>query len=242
MDSPLQQFVIRPLFSFELGGYHLVFTNASLFMLLGVSTILALFLVGTRKKSLAPGGLQAALEMIHGFIADMMKDTIDSPEQKAFQPLIFSLFLFILFGNLFGLLPYAYTVTSQLVVTFALASLVFVIVTVVGFYRHGWHFFSYFLPKGIPIFLAPLLIVIEFLSYLSRPVSLSIRLFANMMAGHTMLKVFALFTILLGTTFGLSTLVLNTCLIGFEFMVAFLQAYVFSVLSCLYLRDAIHLH
>ena len=175
------------------------------------------------------------------FIYELVDENIGSGGNNRFFPFILTLFLFILVGNLLGMFPYAYTFTSQLIVTFALASLVFLVVTVVGFAKHGLKFFSYFLPQGVPLFLAPFIILIEFISYLSRPVSLSIRLFANMMAGHTMLKVFALFTVALGL-YGASTLIVNTVLVGFEFLVAFLQAYVFSVLSCLYLKDAIHLH
>ena len=150
--------------------------------------------------------------------------------------------MFILFGNLIGLIPYSFTFTSHIIVTFAMAAFVFVGVTIIGIVRHGFHFFTFFMPKGVPMIMAPILIPIEVLSYLSRPVSLSIRLFANMMAGHTMMKVFAGFVIPLGIIGGWAPLTVDVALSGFEFLVAFLQAYVFTILTCLYLNDAIHLH
>lgn len=241
MDNPLHQFVVKPLIPLSLGGIDISFTNASLAMVLTVMLIALFFGCGLKKKALIPDGAQAYAEMGLSFIHDLVEDNIGSPSGSRFFPFILTLFFFILVGNLLGMIPYAYTFTSQLIVTFALASLVFVVVTLVGFIKHGFKFFSYFLPQGVPVFLAPFIIVVEFISYLSRPVSLSIRLFANMMAGHTMLKVFALFTVALGL-YGASTIMVNTVLVGFEFLVAFLQAYVFSVLSCLYLKDAIHLH
>jgi F-type H+-transporting ATPase subunit a len=240
MESPLHQFVIKTLIPIQVGDFDLSFTNAALFMLLSVITIFFIFAVSLRKQASVPGKMQSLAELTLKFIQDMVHENVGE-EGKRFMPFVLSLFLFILLGNLFGMIPYSYTFTSQIILTFGLAMLVFLMVTVVGFARHGMKFFSYFLPAGTPIILAPLLIVIELISYLSRPVSLSIRLFANMMAGHTMLKVFALFTISLGV-YGFSTILANILLIGFEFLVAFLQAYVFSVLTCLYLKDAVHLH
>ena len=241
MGNPLHQFEIKTLIPIHMGSWDFSFTNAALFMAISVGLVVLLLSVSLRRTALIPGKGQALAEMALGFVQNMMTETIEGRESRAFFPFILSLFFFILMGNLLGMLPHAYTFTSQLIVTFALASLVFVLVTIVGFFRHGFRFFSYFLPEGVPVFLAPFIILIELISYLSRPVSLSIRLFANMMAGHTMLKVFALFTIALGF-YGVSTLLLNAALVGFEFLVACLQAYVFSVLSCLYLKDAIHLH
>lgn len=240
MESPLAQFQVKTLVPLKIGGLDLSFTNASLFMVLAALVIFLVLGFGLRKKALVPGKFQSLVEMSYELVLKMIGDNTGD-EGKAYFPFIFSLFLFVLLGNLLGMIPYAFTFTSQIVVTFGLALMVFVFVTIIGFLRHGLKFFTFFLPEGAPLFMAPILIPIEVISYLSRPVSLSIRLFANMMAGHTMLKVFALFTVLLGA-YGISTVLLNTLLIGFEILVAFLQAYVFAVLSCLYLSDAIHMH
>lgn len=240
MDSPLKQFTVTNIVPIDINGYDISLTNSALFMLLSVGAIFLLFYMGLRRQRVFPGKLQALVEMTINFLQEMTGENIGVSSLK-FLPFVMSLFLFILMGNLLGMLPYAFTFTSQIILTFGLAMVVFFVVTIVGFARHGLRFFSYFLPSGTPILLAPLLIIIELISYLSRPVSLSIRLFANMMAGHTMLKVFAIFTVSLGV-FGFSTIIANILLIGFEFLVAFLQAYVFSVLTCLYLKDAVHLH
>jgi F-type H+-transporting ATPase subunit a len=240
MHSPLEQFEIKELVPLSISEVPISFTNSALYMFLSVVAVSLLFWVGTRKKDFIPGKMQSFTEIIFGFINALVDENI-GPKGMPFLPLIFSLFTFILFGNLFGMLPYAYTFTSQIILTFGLAMLVFIIITLLGFIKHGFGFFSYFLPKGTPLLMVPLLFIIELISFLSRPVSLSIRLFANMMAGHTMLKVFSMFTISLGI-FGFSTIIASIILIGFEFMVAFLQAYVFSVLTCLYIRDAIELH
>jgi F-type H+-transporting ATPase subunit a len=240
MDSPLTQFMVKPLVSFSVGGFDLSFTNAALFMLLSTFSIISFLGLGLRKQAAVPGKFQSLVELSYELVLTMLKENVGTKGQ-AYFPFVFSLFLFVLFGNLLGLLPYAFTFTSQLVLTFGLALLVFIVVTFIGFFKHGLRFFKFFLPEGAPLLMAPLLIPIEVISYLSRPVSLSIRLFANMMAGHTMLKVFALFSVLLGA-YGISTILLNTVLIAFEVLVAFLQAYVFSVLTCLYLSDAIHMH
>ncbi len=240
MDSPLTQFMVKPLVSLSMGPIDISFTNSSLFMLLTVLSIILLLSMGLRKHSFIPGKWQALVELLYELVLTMLKENVGT-KGIAYFPFVLSIFLFVLFGNLIGLLPYAFTFTSQLVLTFGLASLVFVVVTCIGFLNHGLKFFKFFLPEGAPLIMAPLLIPIEVISYLSRPVSLSIRLFANMMAGHTMLKVFALFGVLLGA-YGISTVLLNTILIAFEVLVAFLQAYVFSVLTCLYLSDAIHMH
>tara|TARA_B100000676_G_C18044883_1_gene827269 strand:- start:1539 stop:2126 length:588 start_codon:yes stop_codon:yes gene_type:complete len=194
-----------------------------------------------RKRLLVPGRWQSLAEISYEFIAGMIRDNVGSEGRKYF-PFVFSLFMFILFANLIGLIPYAFTFTSHIVVTFAMALVVFLGVTVIAIARHGLHFFSFFLPSGIPMLMAPVLVPIEVLSYLSRPISLSIRLFANMMAGHTMMKVFAGFVIPLGIFGGWAPLSVDVALTAFEFLVAFLQAYVFTVLTCLYLNDAINLH
>lgn len=240
MESPLHQFEIKTFLPLSLFGHDISITNATVFMMLSVGLIMVFFIMAFRKKSMFPSKLQALAEMSVNFIQNMMHENIGS-EGKKFLPFILSLFMLIFVGNLLGMLPFSYTFTSQIIATFTLAAIVFILVTLIGFARHGVHFLKYFLPEGTPVLLAPLLIVIELISYLSRPISLSIRLFANMMAGHTMLKVFAMFTISLGV-YGFSTIAAIILLIGFEFLVAFLQAYVFSVLTCLYLKDALHMH
>lgn len=240
MDSPLHQFEVKTLIPIEIAGFDISITNSAAYMGLAVFLILALFFIGTSKQSVVPGRLQCLIEMSYEFVANMIKENVGK-EGKKYFPFVASIFFFVLFGNLIGMIPYSFTFTSQLIVTFGLASLVFITVTIIGFLCHGFKFLKFFMPEDAPILLAPILIPIELISYLSRPVSLSVRLFANMMAGHTMLKVFAMFTVLLGM-YGVSTILLNTVLIGFEILVAFLQAYVFSILTCLYLSDAIHMH
>jgi F-type H+-transporting ATPase subunit a len=198
-------------------------------------------ILSMRGRALVPTRWQSMAELSYEFIASMVRDNVGTEERKYF-PFIFSLFMFILFANLIGLLPYSFTFTSHIIVTFAMAIMIFLGVTVIGIVRHKLHFFSFFMPAGVPKIMAPILVPIEIVSYLSRPVSLSIRLFANMMAGHTMMKVFAGFVIPLGILGGWAPLAVDVALTGFEFLVAFLQAYVFTILTCLYLNDAIHLH
>ena len=210
-------------------------------MVLTVAAISLFLTLGMRQRLLIPGRWQSLAEISYEFIAGMIRDNVGSEGRKYF-PFIFSLFMFILFGNLIGLIPYAFTFTSHIAVTFTMAVVVFLGVTIIAIARHGLHFFSFFLPTGVPKVMAPVLVPIEILSYLSRPISLSIRLFANMMAGHTMMKVFAGFIIPLGILGGWAPLSVDVALTAFEFLVAFLQAYVFTVLTCLYLNDAIHLH
>jgi len=210
-------------------------------MVLTVAAISIFLTLGMRQRLLVPGRWQSLAEISYEFIANMIRDNVGSEGRKYF-PFVFSLFMFILFGNLIGLIPYAFTFTSHIAVTFAMAIVVFLGVTIIAIARHGLNFFSFFLPTGVPKVMAPVLVPIEILSYLSRPISLSIRLFANMMAGHTMMKVFAGFIIPLGILGGWAPLTVDVALTAFEFLVAFLQAYVFTVLTCLYLNDAIHLH
>lgn len=241
MATPLHQFEVHTITPLHIAGFDISFTNASLWMVIAVAAASLLFILGAQQKRLVPGRLQAIAELSYDFIANMLKDNVGS-QGRPFFPFVFTLFMFILFANLCGMIPYSFTTTSHIIVTFALAAIVFLGVTIVALLRHGLKFFSYFLPHGAPLVMAPLLIPIEVLSYLSRPVSLSIRLFANMMAGHTMLKVFAGFTISLGVLGGWAPLVINIALTGFEILVAVLQAYVFTILTCLYLHDAIHLH
>ena len=225
----------------NLGTVNLSFTNASLFMTISALTILLFLFLGTKKKLLIPSKMQLIVETSYMFIAKMINDTAGS-SAKAFFPFIFTLFMFVLFCNMIGMLPYSFTVTSHIIVTFMLAATVFIGVTIIGFIKHGIKYLELFVPKNVPIILLPLIIVIELISYLSRPVSLSVRLFANMMAGHTMLKVFGGFIISLGLLGGWLPLSFSVALIGLEILVAFLQAYVFAILTCIYLNDALNLH
>lgn len=245
--SPLEQFVIKPIIPLSVGGIDISFTQSAAWMLAAVLAATALMTLAIRRRALVPGRLQNLPEMLYEFVAGMVNDTLHDEGRKYF-PLVFSLFMIVLMGNLLGMLPYSFTFTSHIIVTAALALLVFAIATIVGFVRHGLHFFSLFLPAGLPIFIAPLIIVIEVISYLSRPLSLSVRLFANMTAGHTMLKVFAGFSVAMisaGAVTGVLSIVpviVNIALIGLELMIAFIQAYVFAMLTCIYLKDAIELH
>jgi F-type H+-transporting ATPase subunit a len=238
--SPVEQFKLKSLVPFELGGVDLSYTTSSLWMTITVIGVTAFLTLSMRGGRLVPGRWQSMAEMSYEFIANMIRENVGAEGRKYF-PFIFTLFMFILVGNLVGMIPFAYTFTSQIIVTFAMAATIFIGVTVIGLVRHGLHFFSLFVPSGTPLILAPLLIPIEVISYFVRPVSLSVRLFANMMAGHTMMKVFGGFTVLLGVL-GVAPIILLVALTGFEIMVAVLQAYVFTVLTCLYLNDAIHLH
>ena len=240
MASPVEQFKLKSLVPFELGGVDLSYTTSSLWMTITIVCVTAFLTLSMRGGRLVPGRWQSMAEMSYEFIANMIRENVGTEGRKYF-PFIFTLFMFILVGNLVGMIPFAYTFTSQIIVTFAMAATIFIGVTVIGLVRHGLHFFSLFVPSGTPLILAPLLIPIEVISYFVRPVSLSVRLFANMMAGHTMMKVFGGFTVLLGVL-GVAPIILLVALTGFEIMVAVLQAYVFTVLTCLYLNDAIHLH
>ena len=240
MASPVEQFKLKSLVPFELGGVDLSYTTSSLWMTITKVCGPAFLTLSMRGGRLVPGRWQSMAEMSYEFIANMIRENVGTEGRKYF-PFIFTLFMFILVGNLVGMIPFAYTFTSQIIVTFAMAATIFIGVTVIGLVRHGLHFFSLFVPSGTPLILAPLLIPIEVISYFVRPVSLSVRLFANMMAGHTMMKVFGGFTVLLGVL-GVAPIILLVALTGFEIMVAVLQAYVFTVLTCLYLNDAIHIH
>ena len=240
--NPMLQFEVYKIGpEINLGGINLSFTNASLFMTISSVLILLFLFLGTKKKSLIPSKIQLITETIYTFIAKMINDTAGS-SAKSFFPFIFTLFMFVLFANMIGMLPYSFTVTSHIIVTFTLAAIVFIGVTILGFIKHGFKYLGLFVPKGVPIILLPLIVVIEIISYLSRPVSLSVRLFANMMAGHTMLKVFGGFVISLGLLGGWLPLGFSVALTGLEILVAFLQAYVFAILTCIYLNDALNLH
>lgn len=241
MAGPLEQFVIKPIIPIEISGIDLSITNSTVWMGLGfvVATVLTAGLISA--KEMVPGRLQNIPEMLYDFIAGIVQSTLGK-EGSPYFPLIFTIFMTVLMGNLLGLIPMSFTYTSHIIVTGALALFVFFLATAIGFWRHGLHFFSLFLPKGLPWVMAPLIVVIELISYLSRPVSLSVRLFANMLAGHMMLKVFAGFSVSMGIFFGLLPMVLNVALVGLELMIAFIQAYVFAILTCVYLKDAIELH
>lgn len=241
----LSQFELSPVLGFV--GKAVGFSQANLFMVVAVLLTMGLMVYGMRQRAIVPGRLQSLAETAYEFVHELVTGQVGD-EGKRFFPFVFALFMFVLFGNLLGMLPYAFTFTSHIAVTFALAMIVFVLITVVAISIHGMHFFSYFFPEGAPKLLAPLIIPIEVISYLSRPVSLSVRLFANMVAGHVMLKVFATFVVLMGSAgavgiFGAAApLAVNVALVGFEFLVAFLQAYVFAILTSIYLHDAVHLH
>ncbi len=240
--NPMQQFEVYKIGpDINLGGINLSFTNASLFMTISSALIILFLFFGTKKKSLVPTKIQFIAESSYTFVAKMINDTAGS-NAKSFFPFIFTLFMFVLFANMVGMFPYSFTVTSHIIVTFVLAAIVFVGVTILGFIKHGFKYLELFVPKGVPAILLPLIVIIEIISYLSRPVSLSVRLFANMMAGHTMLKVFGGFVISLGLLGGWLPLGFSVALTGLEILVAFLQAYVFAILTCIYLNDALNLH
>ncbi len=238
--GPLTQFEIKTLLPIHIGDADISFTNSSLFMTLTLVCVTLFLILGMRKRALVPGRWQSMAELSYEFVANVIRDTVGSAGRRYF-PFVFTLFMFILFGNMLGMIPYSFTFTSHIIVTFAMALVVFVGVTILGFVKHGMHFFTFFVPPGVSIALWPLLIPIEIISYLSRPISLSVRLFANMLAGHTLLKVFAGFVPALGAA-GILPLAFVSALIGLELVIAFLQAYVFTILTCLYINDALHLH
>ncbi|KJV08735.1 hypothetical protein VZ95_15865 [Elstera litoralis] len=242
MAGPLAQFEVHSIGpELSLAGFNVPFNNSALWMVIAVVVATGLMIAATARQAVIPGRLQSLAEVLHGFVANMVRENAGQEGMKYF-PFVFSLFIFVLFGNLLGMIPFSFTFTSHIIVTFGLAATVFVAVTVIALMRHGLHFFSFFLPHGTPWWMAVIVVPIEILSYFARPVSLSIRLFANMMAGHTMLKVFGGFAVSLGIIGGLAPLALIVALTGFEILVALLQAYVFSILTCLYLKDAIELH
>ena len=249
MANPIHQFEIYSLTEnpFMVGGLNLSFTNSSLWMAIAVVLSTVFLTLATRRKALVPGRAQVFAESLYEFVAGMIRENIGSKGRQYF-PLIFTLFIVVLLGNMLGMLPYSFTYTSHIIVTAALAFMIFFVVVLIGIGKHGFHFFSLFLPPGVPMWLTPLIIPIEIMSFMIRPVTLSVRLFANMMAGHIMLKVFAGFSVgmvaALGTTgllAGAFPLLFNTILIGFELLIAFLQAYVFAILSCIYLKDTVEI-
>jgi len=240
MENPLDQFKLLPLVPIKFAGYDFSFTNSSLFMLMALLFTSSFFILILRKPKYAPGTLQSVAEILYNFISDTVNSNTMGKGEK-YIPFIFSIFIFILTMNLFGVIPYAFTVTSHISVTFAAAMIVFISVTIIAFLKHGLKFFSFFLPHGTPIFLAPLMIIIEFFTYMTRPISLCIRLAANMMVGHILMFVIATFIAIMGL-WGFLPISFIVIFTGFELFVAILQAYIFTILSCVYLNDAINLH
>src|SRR6516164_11475702 len=244
--DPIHQFELKRLFPIAHSATtEIAFTNSALFMLIALAVILLLTLGATRSRALVPGRAQVLAEMSYEFMASTLRSTA-GPEGMKFFPLVFSLFMFILVLNVMGIIPYTFTVTSHIIITVALALLVFFTVVIYGFWKHGLHFFKLWVPSGVPIYIMPLVTFIEVLSFLSRPVSHSVRLFANMLAGHITLKVFGGFVTMLGALGFLGwlgaivPLGLTVALTALELLVAFLQAYVFAILTCIYLSEAIH--
>ncbi len=240
-SSPLAQFEIKPLIEFDFLGLSFDLTNSGLVMLISTLTAVFLLLFATRKVEIVPGKPQLAAEFFYNFVKDMLVENTGTKGLKFF-PLAFCLFMFVLFSNLFGMIPYSFTATSHIIITFALAAFLFLVIVTAALIKHGKKFFTIFLPSGTPMWLAPLLVAIELLAYLIRPVSLAIRLAANMTAGHTMLKVIAGFILPLGFIGGWLPLLFLVILTGFEIFVAILQAYIFTMLACVYLSDAVELH
>lgn len=242
MASPLEQFEIvdlsKPLFM--IGKVPIAFTNSAAFMLAAVGAASIFLIAAGSQKQLVPGRLQGMAELLYDMVAGMIRDNVGDAGKKYF-PFLFSLFIFILFGNMLGMIPYSFTFTSHIAVTFAMAFAIFIVITLIGIFKHGLHFFSLFFPHGAPLFTAPILIPIELVSYLSRPISLSVRLFANMTVGHVLLKVLAGFVVALGI-FGVIPLAVLVAITALEVLIALLQAYIFTILCCIYLNDALHLH
>ncbi|MBI4031394.1 MAG: F0F1 ATP synthase subunit A [Proteobacteria bacterium] len=246
MADPLHQFVIEPIVPLNIGGVDVSFTNSSLWMMASIGVSFVLFNTAMRRKALVPGRLQVLVEMFYQMVSDMVKSTI-GPEGRRYFPLIFTIFMLVLMGNLLGLIPYSFTYTSHIIVTAALSFMIFLAVVVIGLARHGVHFLSLFAPAGVPVILYPFLVPIEIISYIARPITHSVRLFANMMAGHIMLKVFAGFSVALITTGAVGVaasavpVLVNAALIAFELLIALLQAYVFAILACIYLKDTVEI-
>ena len=244
-NDPTHQFLIQKIVPIEIGGIDFSFTNSSLFMVVTVAVASAFLYFATSSRGLIPGRVQSVAEMSYEFIASMLREGAGNQGMKFF-PMVFSLFMFVLTANLLGMFPYFFTITSQIIVTFALALFIILTVLIYGFYKHGLHFLGVFAPSGVPGALLPLVSAIEVVSFLSRPISLSVRLFANMLAGHITLKVFAGFVVSmsaigpLGVAGSILPLLMTVAMTGLEFLVAFLQAYVFAVLTCMYLNDAVH--
>ena len=245
--DPIHQFEIVPIIPFEVSGIDLSFTNSSLWMMIAMVSSSVFLILAAQKKALVPGRLQMSAEFLYEAIANMIRENIGSKGRQYF-PLIFTLFLIVLMGNVLGLIPHSFTYTSHIIVTAALAMLVFFTVTILGFVNHGVKFLSMFAPAGVPLPLQFLIVPIEILSFFIRPLTLSVRLFANMMAGHLVLKIFAIFSTLFlslgaaGPILGLIPATFNVAIYALELLVALLQAYIFAILSCIYLKDTVDLH
>ncbi len=239
--SPMEQFEIKRLIPIDLFGVDAWFTNASLFMVIAVALITAFLIFAMGRRQLVPGRLQSMAELSYEYIANMVRENLGEEGMKYF-PWVFTIFMFILTLNLLGMIPHSFTVTSHIIVTFAFALMVWLVVTLIGFWRHGVRFLRLFVPSGVPWWLLPIIVPIELISYFIRPISHSVRLFANMMAGHTMLKVFAGFVVGLGGLGGWAPFAFVVAFTGLEVVVAFLQALIFTVLTCIYLNDAVHMH
>lgn len=244
MANPIEQFKIKPIIPLEIGGVDISLTNSGVMMIISVVLITAFLTLSVRSRALVPGRWQSVAEVFYDFVASMLRDNVGSEGRKYF-PFIFSLFMFVLFGNVLGMVPGSFTYTSHVIVTFAMAAVVFVGVTLIGFSRHGLHFLRMFFPEGAPLLTAVILVPIEIISYFSRPFSLAVRLFANMTVGHIILKVMGGFVVALGGFYVIPGIIPFAFLGGItvlEFGIALLQAYVFTILSCIYLHDAIHMH
>lgn len=259
LHDPLEQFKIKTLFQFNVGGVDIVFTNSALFLAITLMILLALYILGqssAKRKiklidsdresvlKLLPNRILAGLEFLYESVINMA-ESISGPKASKYVPFIFTLYIFLLICNLLGMIPGAFAVTSHIAITFSMALFVFLAITLIGFIKHGLHYFALFLPKGTPVFMAPLMFFIEMFAYLVRPVSLSLRLATNMTAGHIMLKVIASFVIMSGvlsSILGVFPFALLVILTGFEIFIAILQAYIFTILSCVYLSDALNLH
>lgn len=240
MHNPLEQFKILNIRTFELFGQSIEFTNSAMFMLIAWLVIALFSIVISLRATVIPDNTQVVGEMLYHMVYEMLNGTVGANGKK-YMPFIFSIFIFILTLNLLGLMPYSFTVTSHFSVTISIAMIVFFVVTIIGFARHGVHYLSLFLPSGTPMIMAPLMIFIELFAYLVRPISLSLRLAANMTAGHVVLKVLASFIMMSGI-FGVLPFALLTVINGFEIFIAILQAYIFAILTCVYLNDAVNLH
>lgn len=243
--DPVGQFTVHPIVPFHAFGFDLSYTNSALYMTIGIVLATLFFVLATSKKALIPGRMQMAAEMVHTGIQGMVRDNA-GPEAMKYFPLIFTIFFFVLMGNLLGMFPNTFTYTSHIIVTLTLAGTLFLFITAIGFATHGHHFIARFLPPGVPMAMAPFIFILELISYLVRPFTLAIRLFANMLAGHMVMKVFAYFTLGLLTSgsfaymaLGFLPLAVNVAIIALEFFVAVLQAVIFTVLTCVYLRDAL---
>lgn len=245
MADPIHQFEVKTVVPLEVGGIDASLTNAGIFMILAAGAVTAFMVFSMSGRAMVPGRLQSLAELSYEFIANMVRSTTGTDGLRFF-PFVFSLFMFILFCNLIGMIPGAFTVTSQVVVTFALAAAVFLLVVIYGFYRNGLKFLRVLAPSGVPTPLLLFIVPIELFSFLSRPISLGLRLFANMLAGHVLLKVIASFVVTMGAAgiVGIAgasiPLVFNAAMVALEFLVAVLQAFVFAILTCIYLNDALH--